>query len=94
MKKTTIQKLIEELKYRTKEDKNVDADQLIYNLGILLEDEKEMLIEAYNNGLINGYNYTATGKEYYKRNFEENTTEKNQNGYDHLQSFGRGRSKY
>jgi len=92
MKKTVLKKLIEELEYRTKNDKNIDADQLIYNLNILLEEEKEMIINTYNAGLINGYNYTATGKEYYKTNFEE--SQKIKNGLDHLQSIKRGRSKY
>lgn len=93
MKKTVLKKLIEELEYRTKNDKNIDADQLIYNLNILLEEEKKMIIESYNSGLINGCSYSASGKEYYRNNFE-NQEQKKENSYSDLETFRRGRSKY
>lgn len=94
MKKTVLKKLIEELEYRTKEDKHIDTDQLIYNLNILLEEEKKMIIESYNSGLINGYNYTATGKEYYRTTYESEDSKVKENTYEHLETFRRGRSKY
>lgn len=94
MKKTVIKKLIEDLEYRIKQDKNIDADQLIYNLKILLEEEKEMIIESYNSGLINGYNYNETGKEYYRTKFENGDTKIQENTYKHLETFRRGKGKH